>query len=365
MADPHIGLHLVRTAERVDEVVALQTRLGGRTGLEAMLDDLARTARPGRVPGRAVSWGFRWDREDDRSRRWYPQGITTSSDAHDDGTRAGRRVLVTSAYSRDPDGQVHGARLAVVDVTDRADVRYDNVLLVEPFLREDGAVDLRPLQLHAGGLVWHGDHLHVAGTRGGLAVFRLDDVVRLPGDGEPDRIGVDGDRVNAFGHRFVLPLRFRYDAVADAGVEGLRYSFLSLDRTGEPHMLVAGEYGRERMTTRLLRFEIDPGSRLLTADPPDSGDGAVSRPLELHDHGVGQMQGAVVAHGRWYVTTSAGRCRRGSLWTGRPGALVRHRAVLPVGPEDITYWRSTDELWSLTEYPRRRYVFAMPRARFD
>ena len=37
---------------------------------------------------------------------------------------------------------------------------------------------------------------------------------------------------------------------------------------------------------------------------------------------------------------------------------------MPVGVEDITYWPSTDQLWSLSEYPGHRYVFAMDRAYF-
>ena len=52
-------------------------------------------------------WGFRWDREDMRSPRWWPQGITTSADsatgaAGDDVD--GRQVLMTSAYSHEVDG---------------------------------------------------------------------------------------------------------------------------------------------------------------------------------------------------------------------------------------------------------------------
>ena len=64
------------------------------------------------------------------------------------------------------------------------------------------------------------------------------------------------------------------------------------------------------------------------------------------------------------MTTSAGRYRLGSVWSGVPGALRRHRFAIPVGPEDITYWPSTDELWSLSEYPGHRYVFAMRRGWF-
>ena len=48
-------------------------------------------------------------------------------------------------------------------------------------------------------------------------------------------------------------------------------------------------------------------------------------------------------------------------------ALIRRafRKAIPVGPEDISYWRSTDRLWSVTEYPGHRYVFCMARSTFD
>ncbi len=77
----HPGLHLLRGADRVDEVDALAERLGGRVGLAGVLGDLDRRARTVRVPAPAAVYGFRWDREDMRSPRWWPQGITTSADS--------------------------------------------------------------------------------------------------------------------------------------------------------------------------------------------------------------------------------------------------------------------------------------------
>ena len=113
------GIHLVRSSERVDETERLAERLGGRVGLEGVLEDLNREARPGRVPGLEVRWGFRWNEEDHRSRRWWPQGITTSADARPDETFAGRRVVLTSAYSKRVNGLDKGARISVVDLTDQ------------------------------------------------------------------------------------------------------------------------------------------------------------------------------------------------------------------------------------------------------
>ena len=353
------GVHLVRTIDRADEVDALADRLGGRAGLTGVLHDLDRTAAVSRVPGRAVSWGFRWDDQDQRTRRWWPQGISGSADASATGELDGRRVLVTSAYSRKVDGYSKGARLSFVDVTDRTTLRYRHVLLVEPHLDADGGLDLRPVRLHAGGIVWHGGHVHVAGTARGLASFRLDDVVRVPAGGDPARLGPEGGTVHGFGYRYLLPLRFRYDAATAPGHEPLRYSFVSLDRTASPPALVAGEYGTGAMTTRLVRYEVDPGLGLLRID-----DDGVARPSVLDARGVGHTQGATVVAGRWYLTTSAGRYRRGSVWTGTPGRLRRSRSAVPPGVEDLHYCGPTDELWSLSEHPGRRYVFAMDRGSF-
>ncbi|MGA8992817.1 MAG: hypothetical protein WB441_00750 [Nocardioidaceae bacterium] len=353
---PTRGVHLRRTEDRGAAVDALVARVGGgaggRVGLAGLLADLDRTARAVRVPSPAASWGFRWDREDSRSRRWWPQGITTSSDGgHLDGRLPsglgpGRSVVVTSAYSRTLDGVNQGSRLSFVDVSDPGRLRYRHVLLVDPVRSPDGSLEVRPVRLHAGGIVWHGDHLYVAGTARGFATFRLDDVVAVPSE-VPD----------VFGYRYVLPVRFGYDARTEPGGSRMHYSFVSLDRGGPRPGLVTGEYGRGERSTRLARYEIDHATGLLRADE-DGG----CHPVVLDD-GVPGMQGAVVVDGTWYVTTSRGRFRLGSVWVGRPGRLQERRHRLPVGPEDISYWPEHDLLWSLSEYPWARYVFAIPRAR--
>ena len=365
MDDPETtGVHLVRTRERVDEVSALAAALGGRVGVAGVLDDLNRKGSVRNVPGRAVRWGFRWDDEDSRSQRWWPQGITTSADA-DPATEqvAGRAVLCTSWYSKDVDGLNKGSRVTFVDVGASGGPAYRHVLLVEAHLSASGTVDLRPVKVHAGGLVWHGRYLHAAGTARGIHTFHLDDVMRVPGSGDPSALGVG---VGSFGYRYVLPVRFTYDAFAEDGVERMRYSFLSLAHAaggggpaGAPR-LVAGEYGRGSRTTRLVDFTLDPATSLLRVS-----DDGVARPSRLPEQGVQGMQGATVAGGRWYLTTSAGRCLPGSLYVGRPGAFRRRTGVLPVGVEDVSYWPSRDQLLSLSEYPGRRYVFAMDRSTFD
>lgn len=320
--DAIAGVHLVRTAEDVAEV-------GRRVGLEGVLADLDRRARRTLAPGRAVRRALTWEPADRRDPHWWPQGISSSAEA---GVLPGRRVLAVSWYSQ----RHHGSRVTFLDLESR---RYRHVLLVTP--------SLEPVRVHAGGLVWHGPYLHVAATARGLLTCRLDDLAHLPG--------------GLLGHDYVLPVRFGYRAVTGPGVERLRYSFCSLDASDPAApALVAGEYGAGAQTRRLARFPIDPATFLLTA-----GDDGSSYPLIEEGGAVVRTQGAVVAGGRRYLTRSHGPWVPGSVYAGRPGALRRHRWAAPMGPEDLTWIPEDDLLWSVSEHPRRRWVFAMPRHYFD
>ena len=357
MAAQSVQLARGRVRERENDALALAT--GGRVGLSGVLADLNRSARPAPTRGSAATLAFIWDAEDSRSARWWPQGITSSADGCPDGLYDGREVLVTTSYSKKLRGLGKGARITVVDVTDPSRLRYRHVLLVVAALTSDGRVQLRPVRAHAGGVVWHGPYLHVAGTAKGVYTFCIDDIVPVTGTDRPEALGeLPTGGLAGYGHRYVLPLRLLHSSSAPEGVTEVRYSFLSLTREDGTPQLLAGEYGRGDMTTRLLRYDLDPATMLLCSDPA-----GVARPSFLHDAGVPRMQGAVGVDGRLHVTTSAGR-RRGSLWAGEPGRLQRFAATLPPGPEDICYWPSRDQLWSLTEYPRARMVFALDRARF-
>lgn len=339
---PPVDLHLRRTAENVDEIDALAARLGGRVPLEAFVGDLDRRARRTWAPGRAVRRAWTWDAADRRDPVWWPQGISTATDADVEDLGGSRDLVVVSWYSKQG-----GSRLTFLDTRRR---RYRHVLLVRPVVR-DGVAGVEPLEVHAGGLVWHGPYVHVAATARGIVTCRVDDLMRLPADG--------GLGAGTGDHRYVLPVRFAYRAETGEGVERLRYSFLSLDSDADPPALVVGEYGNAKQTRRLARFPVDPTTRFLTEE-----DG-LARPLDLDDGGVARAQGAVVAAGRWYVTTSHGPRVPGSVHVGRPGAFRRHRWAAPMGPEDIAWDPDSDLLWSVTEHPRRRWVYAMPRTWFD
>ena len=334
VSTPSHGVHLRRTDENAAAIDAFVRQHGERVGVDRVVETADRSAVRTPVPGLCVDWGFRWDDQDVATTRWWPQGITNS--AHVPGVE--RRLLVTSWYARD----ARGSRITVVDLDT---LRYRHVLLVVPTPAGDPA-GYRPLGVHAGGLVWGGPYLHVAGTRRGLFSCRMDDITEV----EPGPASL--------GRRFVLPVRFAYDAGDDR--DEMRYSFLSLDRSSDIPHLVAGEYARGDMTRRLVRYPLDPDTYYLAAEH----DG-VSRPVSFDERGVGHMQGVAIVHDRFYVTTSRGRWRLGAVKVGRPGAFRTHAQATPVGPEDLCYWEDAgDRLWSQTEYPTRRFVFCMKRSVF-
>jgi len=364
-----LGVHLRRTDENVREITALATLLGGSTGVDAVLADLNRRGRRSLLLGRwrlgqAVDEAFTWDRHDRGDRRWWPQGVTTSADASDTEDIGGRRVLAVSWYAKpdDPaasDDRGQGVRITFIDLDT---LRYRHVLLVVPVLDQHGMLVLRPLRVHAGGIVWCGPYLHVAATARGLMTCRVDDIMRVPdvrGSRAWDRLGLHGERVASYGYRYVLPVRFSYRAEADDDTTRLRYSFLSLDRGSEPPALVAGEYGRGGQTTRLARFHLDPHTLML-----QTGEDGFSHPTGLDEGGLVRMQGASIVDGRYHVTVSHGPWTPGSVYVGTPGSFVEHRFALPMGPEDIAYWPSTDRFWCVSEHPHRRWVFSLRRSSF-
>ncbi|AXT84866.1 hypothetical protein C6I20_06445 [Aeromicrobium sp. A1-2] len=320
-----------------------------RVGLGGVLADLNRTGSLADVPGEAPVTGMAWRADDQSTKRWFPQGITTSADAYgaepSGGMFEGRNVVMVSWYGHGWWGWLTlGARISVIDWTDEAP-KYRHVLLADP-QRVGWIHRLRPVRVHAGGIVWYGEHLFVAGSSQGIRVFRLDDIVRVR------------NRLRTKGYRYVLPQHTVYHAEQDEGSGRMTYSFMSLDRAGEDH-LVAGEYGRKDGSHRLIRYPIDRDTQLLRTD-----DRGWSVPTDLHDRQIARMQGAVIADGTWFVTSSNGEDVPGDLWAGQPGQYTRHRHVLPTGPEDITYLPQRRQLWSLTEWPGRRWVYAMDADRW-
>jgi hypothetical protein len=306
---------------------------------------LDRRAQAWVAPVRFLVEGYRWDRADMHDRRWYPQGVTTSGDAFPGaGSVDGRRIVVVSWYAKAVDGlPPEPSRLTFLDVSDPASPRYRHVSLLEPGPgRRPSAA---PVRLHAGGIVWLGRVILVADTRGGLRVFDVDDIRRIVRRGSVD---------------YALPQRRAYAADNDDGAEPFRFSFVSVDRTAAAPQLVVGEYATGSQSRRLatLRLGDDRLSPLALAD-------GVAAPTTVED-GVARTQGALVIDGRRYASVGRGVHWRGSMWTWCRGEPPRERrASLAVGPEDLSYWSDRDEIWSASEEPGRRFVYAVRRSAFD
>lgn len=300
-----------------------------RVGLEGVLAERGQRAWPAPVSGSAAGHGFRWNLRDTFDDSWWPQGI-------DVAMVGGRRVLAVSWFAKPVRGVERGVRLTFIDLRSPRWPRYHHVLLVEPVRDAAGTTRLEPVVIHAGGIAWLDDRILVADTFGGLREFRLDDLLRV----------TDGP----FGHQVVLPQHGRHRARKVAGDRGMRFSFVSIEHTDGKPRLVAGEYGDGSRADRLVRLGLGDGGADGSAD---NGDG------ELHEPGLYRMQGVCIVDGTWYVTTSNGERRGGDLWVGTPGAMTRHRHVLPAGPEDLAYDRSDGGLWSLSEWPGRRRVFTI------
>jgi len=317
----------------IDELAAVHRRIG----VGGLLQSRGRRARPGRPSFPAAIEGFRWAALDAWSQRWWPQGIELLEEH-----RAGDNVLLVSWFAQQRRGATQGARITVVDRRDPRRPRYHHVLLVEPSREGDG-VGMRPIGIHAGGLAVVGDRLYVAATYGGLRTFRLHDILRTRGRGP-------------FGYRHVLPQSGHHRLVGGqndpANDTRMRFSFVSVERdsSGGADHLVVGEFGPESGGRRLGRIPMRTASERAEV-------------IDLHEPGIPRMQGATVVDGTWFVTASHGS-RPGDLWVGSGGTWVRHPTVLPPGPEDLTASHDGRRLWSLSEYPRHRWVFAMDAQRW-
>ena len=288
-----------------------------RLGLDGVLAQLDRQARPVAAGTVAGASGFTWDAEDASTDDWWPQGLTTSAE----GT-----VLLSAWHAKGHGNEHLATRISVVDLAAEGAPRYAHVQLLDPVGQ--------PVQVHAGGLAWWSRQLLVADTWRGVRLFDLNDVIQV-GAG-----------------RFTLRQLVSWSPTVWAGNRPLRWSFLSLDDSEPGELwLVAGEYDRRGAGARLVRWEADAETGLPSA----------TEPVEVVPADIPSMQGAVRVNGTYVVVASDGRRRRGHLWTGDAERGWRqHREALPIGPEDLSYDRVTGRLWTQTEYPGRRIVLTLP-----
>lgn len=335
-----------RAGELLDELHQSGVR---RVSVEEVLDSADRVGRrlePDEPPlaaiERPVVAGFGWDVQDTSTPRWFPQGITTSHDAGDGGLWAGREVVLVS-WALDGAASV---RLSFVELGHGAP-RYCHVLLVEPVRRWGReAIDLKPIRLHAGGIVWRGPYLYVADTRRGVRVFAVDEMLEVA-TGRPDVVGHRNGHWYGAGHRFVMPQvgALRLGLLRSTFDHGPRFSFLALSRDadGAIRSLISGEYRNKRPGARLVSWPVFKEAQVL-------GAGATIRASAALTTGRTNLQGALPLRGHLLLASSGG----GRTGSGRLAVYEGERLVADhswaTGPEALSYLPARDVVLSLTEH---------------
>lgn len=282
-----------------------------------------------------VANGFRWNPGDDAVRTWYPQGITSSADATADGKWGANRITLVSWYGKGEDA-AKGVRISFVDTDRLRGAHYRHVLLVEPYRGAGGKATCRTVKIHAGGIAWYGSYLYVADTRAGLRVFDVRRMLRAT------------SAAPAAGYKYVLP---QVNAYRQPAGGDLVFSFVSVDRGSAPPSLLTGEYRKGKPGARVVRWPLDAASDRLAGGEAHA-TGAYVLPQT-------NVQGALSAGGKLFLSTSAGADTNGTLYAAVPGQPSRpHR--WGVGPEDLLYSPLSTRVYSLTEHPGKRAVFAVP-----
>ena len=240
-------------------------------------------------------------------------------------------------------------RVAIVDVTTRAKVKYRLALLVEPIVK-DGHTDFAPIKVHAGGLAWFGDYLYVPVTGSGFRVFDLSRILAV--GTSLDLMGYDAasDAYYAHNYAYAIP---QVGSYSDVGACNAVFSFVSVDRSSNPPSLISGEYAADSVAGRLYRWPLDPVTGRLVVT--DSGrvipDGAWFE-------GNSNIQGALAHDGTFWLSSSAPAGAGGALYRTRVGHPSTTYGWID-SPEDLAFDPGPGSLWSLSEGDNARYVLSI------
>ena len=325
--------------------------------------DLSETAALPIVP--AATTKLCWDDGDASTADWNPGGITSSGDADDDGAW-GASKAVLSGWQFTSGTRHNDARVAFIDVNDPANAAYRWVYLIEP---NSTGSDFVAAKAHMGGMVWYGDKLLVTAVGGSniaIRVFSMSHILQLTDSSAT--IGRTSSGWAAYGYQYAMTQIGYYTYAAGACSMETNtgtpcFSSTSLDRSTSPDSLVTAEYFADGQGSRLFRYDFG-SDYLLSA----TSAGKVSA-TEAYSGGVANAQGVLSFNGRWYVAHSSATSN-GQLWrltAGASGAVASctnpgtsANMCWALHPEALTYWYSTGQVWSQSEWPNQRVVFAVP-----
>ena len=298
--------------------------------------DVPLTRRLRRLPvipllhGRLATAAWSWDRRDQFTREWWPQGITWAGS-----------VTLVSWYAKSG-----GSRVSLVSVASR---RYSHVTLLGPAGE--------PMKIHAGGIAWIDGWLYAGATSRGFWTWHESDLDPAAG---------------------TWPASECHRPEAPSGGP-LRWSFL--DMAGSA--LIGGEYGRGTKSTRVFRLKVADGVPIgpveLLGDGPKGMQGLTKADSS------GSTLVASVSHGPWVrgslhpvvdpvVEADAGTpvvegpanpvvdANAGPSVVEVRAQRATRPAALPIGVEDLT--RDADgQVWTVSEHPARRAVVRLTSRR--
>ncbi|MFD0903326.1 hypothetical protein [Actinomadura sediminis] len=384
------GTDLLERADDIPMVKATVTQIMG---------DLNRRRDPGDGPavtiggacnpaavgtGVSIRRSICFNEGDNETTEWYPQGVTSVADMQADQQWGDSpQQLIVSWYDRN--GGTGGQRGVRISFVDRATGAYRHVLLVYP-KRSGDTIDYESVRvsqdpqsgdygkaLHAGGILWYGDHLFVADTARGFRVFDMRRIYDLGASEngttkDESKVGLVGDTYHAHAYRYIMPQVGSWTRTAATGDKctendgSPNFSYVSLDRSGADHLL-AGEYchsdhavnGRVAAWPMAGAFDAD-GEPVMDPGYRWNADAA-------HNLPDSNIQGATRFNDRWYLTRSRGITGLGTFYTTRPvtsstGTLsIAGHKPISKGPEDLSHWPgilddpTLGEMWTVAEHP--------------
>ncbi|MGH3341930.1 MAG: hypothetical protein ACRDPK_03425 [Carbonactinosporaceae bacterium] len=347
-----------------------------KSGVQNLLDEANRVAVQGCIPPGdpivtvVASWCL--NSGDSSDEDWYPQGITGTGDAQADDLWGTKRALLVSWYDgfNITDPYEKGVRVSFLDT---ATGNYRHVLLVWPYYNSFNNISYGAINIHAGGVVWYGNYLYVVDTDQGIRVFDMRDIFDLGASpngstSDPNQIGRQSGVYHAHGYRYVMPQVGAWinpngnnNYVGDCDPSGPpKFSYVSLDRSEVPDSLITGEYCNppnpeddQTKYGRIARWPLDASTGELSAD----GTGTV-RATEAYRLPDAHIQGATAISDTFHFSQSAGEFAKGRLITGRVGENPTEREA-GIGPEDLYYWPARNQLWTVTEHPGKRSMYAV------
>lgn len=308
--------------------------------------------------------GFLFQEDDLESKKWFPQGISSTGDADKSGKVDGEKYLLVAWYN---DSNVGGslvephARVSLINVSNPYHVTYRHLLLVNPIFNEDGRPSFEAVDSHCGGIVWFGRWLYVA-SNSTLRVFDMEAITDIKGQypdyADSDYIGYLDGKYQAAGYRYIVPQVAIYTIVDEH--RGKYFDTLSLDQSTDPPRLVAAayintnpelEYDKDLDNAVVVFFDLDPSSGLLasSAGIAEASDAAYTG--QQYIQGV-HARGDTV----WFSLGTIFKLIRRKI-----GSDSGDEYGWAIGNEGITFFPNLDELWTVTEKEGARVCFYIYR----